>query len=417
MRVERLRALVRGAARAWVRWGLYAIASLCVVASTDAQNTVAMRSSVRLPRDSAERALVLHQIADVIGPEAERLGSIVVESLPVRASRAIAGGRELELTAEAVRRTVHEAPGVNPGRVSFSGGSCRIVFRDEVTREVAAATVKSGVNAPVEDGTPTVRSVIRGVLAARAGVPEVDLKLEFLPEDEVVLSIRQREGGASGSGGGVGIATRTIEAKPIGWGDRVPVAVTVYERDRVIAQETIRVGVSIRRTVAIATRDLRRGNVINDSDVAREERWMEAGDEPAELSATIGWGVRSRVPAGKVVMRGDLEPPIAVKKGELVRIDCVSGSLIVKTKGRAMASGKVGEVIRFSSPKDKSQVFEARLSGRGTAVLVASGVTSGAATGKESQVAADESAGSMAASGPRMTGEAALMAAFERLTK
>ncbi len=400
--------------RVWVRCGVCALAGTWTAGAACGQNTVAMRSSVRLPRDSAERALVLHQIAEVIGPEAERLGSIVVESLPVRASRAIAGGRELELSAEAVRRTVFETPGVNPGRVSFSGGSCRIVFRDEVAREsVAAMGSASGAKAsPVDDGTPTVRSVIRGVVAARAGVPEVDVRVEFLPEDESALSIRQREGGEAGGA----VRVRTIEAKVIGWGDRVPIAVTVYEKDRVIAQETVRVGVSIRRAVAIATRDLRRGNVINDSDVAREERWMDAGDEPAEVGATIGWGVRSRVAAGRVVMRGDLEPPIAVKKGELVRIDCVSGSLIVKTKGRAMASGKVGEVIRFSSPKDKTQVFEARLSGRGAAVLVASGIGSGAS---ENGGVGHEQAGAPTGSGAaaRLTGEAALMAAFERLTK
>jgi len=72
-------------------------------------------------------------------------------------------------------------------------------------------------------------------------------------------------------------------------------------------------------------------------------------------------------------MADDVAPATTVSKGDIVMIRCVSGSVALTTRGRAMADGCDGDIVEFQA-LDSKRVFRARMSGRGCAVISTDGL-------------------------------------------
>jgi flagella basal body P-ring formation protein FlgA len=110
-----------------------------------------------------------------------------------------------------------------------------------------------------------------------------------------------------------------------------------------------------------------------------DRQWLAPTIQPATAAQAIGAIVRGRVEAGKVVMAKDVEPPIIVKKGDLVSVDCIAGTVVVGTTARAKENGTDGQVIEFQSLQSK-KTFQARINGNGRAVMVIPGENDQAAS-------------------------------------
>lgn len=326
---------------------------MCVAAPAHGHGTIVLKAAARVPADAP---VVLADVASLLGAEAEALARVVV--VPA-AERGIVGRGGERVDAERVRAAIDLwAPGagqgpVNWGRLTLGGGTC--VILPPLSTPAAHVQHIPAAEAP-EAGT------VRGVIAARLGLllsaSRADLKLAFDEADREFLDLA-----ASG---------RTVDVRPTGMSERMPLAVTVYETTgaKIVAARTVRVGAQVRRSVVLAAAAKRRGELIGPGDVKTEERWAGPEASVLPLEKAIGAVVKSRLVPGEPVTARDIEPPIVVDRGDLVSVHCVSGLVVVRTTARALGEARDGETVKLQSLTDEHRTFYGRMDGRGRAVAV-----------------------------------------------
>jgi flagella basal body P-ring formation protein FlgA len=354
----------------------YAAIVLALSLPARAQTTVRLKPDVQVQAEALARPIRLEQVAAIEGPDADALGAIIVRDRePAGTKAAKPGALWTTLDGPAVRSRLLASPGVNAARVTFSGGKCEIRVLGAARAVTPASTKVAAIDSPsADDGT--VRAAIRDRIASSLQVPIDQLRLVFDAGDEELLTLPVRVQGVD----------RAVEVRVIGTGDRIPISIAIYDGDRLERQSTIRVATEVKRERLRAKSALRRGHVLAESDLEREVAWTPAGSKPVEAGAAVGMVAKGAIAAGRVIEAGDLESPRVVRKGEIVQIDCVSGTLVLKTKARAMSDGVIGDFIKFTALSDKKQIFEARLAAPGRAVVVA---------GDASQREADETASAL----------------------
>lgn len=67
----------------------------------------------------------------------------------------------------------------------------------------------------------------------------------------------------------------------------------------------------------------------------------------------VGHRLRNAVPLGKVLTRMDIEPIPLVAAGDRVRLELVSGSLVIATEALARTQGALGDRVRLELPSRK----------------------------------------------------------------
>ena len=131
-------------------------------------------------------------------------------------------------------------------------------------------------------------------------------------------------------------------------------------------------GVEARRLVAVAAAPKRRGDDLGKDDFTVEQRWVALNAAPAPVDDIAGASACSRLAPGQMIASVDITPPQVVAKGDQVTVHCVSGGVLVTARARAMAPARDGELIEFQSLDGKRR-FQARVNGRGRAVMSADG--------------------------------------------
>jgi flagella basal body P-ring formation protein FlgA len=116
-------------------------------------------------------------------------------------------------------------------------------------------------------------------------------------------------------------------------------------------------------TMVVATRSLRAGAVVAPGDVATAP--ATAAGALADPGEAIGMEARVSLVKGRPVMPGDLRPPTAVERNQLVSMTFRRGPLTIVTDGRALGRGSVGERVRVMNLDSRTTV---------TAVVSAPGV-------------------------------------------
>jgi flagella basal body P-ring formation protein FlgA len=322
------------------------------VSAARGQDTITLRPSAEV----SEAKLLLKHVADLDGKSAEDLADVVVlDKWPT--------GEATWTTVEiaAVRAAINATPNVNWGRLSLNGSSCTVRKKTQapaVETNSMAVTGTPAASLPATGG-PTVRSMIPARLAEVFSVPENLLRLTFEESAAGLLD--------------VATTGRVVEITPNGVADRVPLTIRVFEKDRIITSGTTRVIVQVKRDVLLAKAALKRGHVLTLADAAIEARWVGPTVAAADTTDFNTVVKASLVKQGQMLLKSDLEPAVVVKRGELVSVSCVSGTVIVKVTARAASDARAGEIIRFEGTDKKKQVFLARVAGPGKAVAVAAG--------------------------------------------
>jgi flagella basal body P-ring formation protein FlgA len=324
------------------------LALLTLAPGAGAQSVIELRSSARIPDGMA---VTLSQIAILTGPEAVALAGLALS--PATQPPA----SQPSITAEQVRQAIDAQAAttktrVNWGRLSLRGSACLILSGQTAPRPAAAPEPK----APAPVGPDTVRAAVIARAAQLMGVGPDDLKLAFDPADDEFLNLSTRG--------------RTLEAHVAGNSDRLPLALTLFEGNRTVASRTIRVGVQVRRQVLVARAPKKKGEPIGPDDLYPESRWLGPTAAPASADQAQGASAQSRISTGDVVMTDDVAPTVAVNKGDIVAIRCISGSVVLSTRARALASAKDGELVQFQAV-DSKRTFFARMDGKGHATVTA----------------------------------------------
>lgn len=357
------------------RFALTSLAAVLVFASLAiAQTSITIRSAANL---TAGKPVRLADIADVQGPEAERLREAVVVNDAQSVKANFADG--FAVSVESVRDALSRLPqGVNWGKVTLGGSACFIRGTAEpvvvpVRPEPTEATPLR--SAPVQVVSTTDQLVPRGVIARRlAGlfsVSEEDLRLKLAASnrnDEAWLDAPLNFGAASETGSS---NTSRVEVQPGAStaSGRVPLRVDVYQGGRLTETRTFTAEVQTRREVVVTGTTLDRDQAIDQQDIRIEARWLSpSGDSPASPEQVAGSSAKRKLEAGRVVMAGDLQTPVVVQKGETVWVHCLSGSFVVKSKARSLEAGRDGQLVKLQADGVKKP-FLARMSGKGVAVI------------------------------------------------
>ncbi len=356
------RAFDRARAEIALRWSAMVVVILLflLASQSGADTRVSLRSVVRAPADAP---VTLGQIAILDGDDAASLSKLVVIERLDETTATDAGWVEIDI--ERIKELLEEQ-NVRLSTLELRGGSCAIMpTLGHAERQVPAAIdiieePRQARSAP----TGLLRDLAASAIARTLAVGANDLRLTFDKRDEQFLN-----GATSG---------RVFDVKPTGVSDRMPLSITVYQGDRIVHSRTIKVEVLVRRTVLVTTRDIRRGDVVAKSDTTPQEQWLTPTAAPALASEALGRVATRSIPIGRVVEAHMVEPPIVVRRGELVNIHCISGSILIELQRmRARRDGREGETIEFESADGSKRRLQARVSGPGQAVIVATSLGGG----------------------------------------
>lgn len=333
--------------RAWRAAACWACAAL--VSLSARADTVTLRGAARI---DGGRAALLRDVAELDGPHANELGDVEVAS---------AGTTEVGI--DQVRDAIKAArPSARFGALAFSGDRCTIrVTRAFKPEEPApAAPVANKVTAPdwrtaSELRDTSVRSAVASRLVSFLKADAADVRLAFATGDERLLSM-------DGSG-------HTLDIQPTGLGSQVPVLIRVFDGDRIAAAGTVRVRAEQRREIVAAREALKRGDVVTGERVIAESRWVAPGERYAAGSQVIGMVVKNRIEPGQVFIEDDVEPAVVIRRGDVCTIACLSGSIVLNVKARALANGREGETIEFAPTANPRTRVRAKVLSAGQAVI------------------------------------------------
>ena len=124
-------------------------------------------------------------------------------------------------------------------------------------------------------------------------------------------------------------------------------------------------------SVIVTADTLRRGHAIVSTDIEIKQQWL---DRPLAGSFTdsaqvVGMVMNRIVRKGAVLNHDDIVMAKVVSRGQVVIVRCVSGSLVLKTQGRAKEDGHIGQLIQVHDERTK-QTYTARVSGPGETMMI-----------------------------------------------
>lgn len=158
-----------------------------------------------------------------------------------------------------------------------------------------------------------------------------------------------------------------VEADVGGWEPgrhTAPVLVRVGEA--VAARLQIVVTLKQRIRTPVLQRDFKRGELIKREDLELREVELSAplAERVSDPEGVAGKVVTRNVQAGQPLLERWLELPLAVDRGDRVRVTLIRGGLRIETTGVAMQRGHVGESISIRNTQSKS-LFEAQITAPG----------------------------------------------------
>ncbi len=105
--------------------------------------------------------------------------------------------------------------------------------------------------------------------------------------------------------------------------------------------------IEVWRPVAVAARALDNNSVLRADDIAMESRNLAdlRNQYISDPTRVVGWSPRRPLAVGTVLSLRQLEAPITVNKGDVVRIRSSTGTVVVNANGTALDKGMPGEQI------------------------------------------------------------------------
>lgn len=322
-----------------IRHLLILVLTACVACGEP--TSITLRDAARV---APGRDVRVRDVAVVAGPRAEGLLDrpvLTSEALQRRVSR---GWAQVSIGE------VHAAIDLPEADVLLRGSVCRIGLLG------SPPVVMSG-----EPEAP--RSAASGPRVLDAVVDRLTLEFDVAREDLRVTYNERYEAGMR-----TPIGACTVEVHPLGYSDEMPVSVTLYDGERIAFSQSMRVRVEIRRSVAVVDRLIERRSRVEAGQYHFEPRWTSAVENPAGASQLEGADARATLEPGQVILARHVESPVVVRRGDLVTVRVLSGSIVAKLTARALSDARDGERLQFE-PINGGPRFHARMNGAGKAIL------------------------------------------------
>jgi len=103
----------------------------------------------------------------------------------------------------------------------------------------------------------------------------------------------------------------------------------------------------------------KKGDVIRAGSVAIRETLFNENKPgyPSKLDDIIGRTLKRDVPEGTVISYSIIDDPVIIQKGEIVNVIAENKKLVVRTKGKAMEMGKLGDSIKVRNTLSEKEIF------------------------------------------------------------
>ncbi|MEO1291231.1 MAG: flagellar basal body P-ring formation chaperone FlgA [Pseudomonadota bacterium] len=108
--------------------------------------------------------------------------------------------------------------------------------------------------------------------------------------------------------------------------------------------------------VVVATRNIRPGEIIMTRDLALEPGLAQA-DMLNSVEAAVGLESRVSLYRGRPVRRSELTNPTLVRRNDIVQIVFRRGALALRSEGRALDAGGIGDRIRVMNLDSRVTVY------------------------------------------------------------
>lgn len=365
---------------------LVAAAAMVAAPCALGQTRVMLKSAVKM--ETAIDSLLLSHIAEITGDGADALGAVEVAPSPLSAR-----DRWVTVDIEQVRGALTKH-GVNWGTTSLHGSECRVRLESQaptVQSESRAREARPGKPEPQPvsfTGPSTIKMMAAARLADLYGVERGEIRIAWPVDDTGFLE--EPVGG------------RRIDLHPLGVATsaRVPLRISVFEGERMVASKLVTAESLVQREIVVVTERVARLELLSEASIAVERRWVSPGPKaPATPNQVIGRCALGHLDTGRVVNVGDVGMPLAVKRGDVVDVHCLSGTITVRMKARALSDAKVGELVQLRTEGQK-QTFSARMDVPRRAVMVVGGMEAVGSSGVP-RSAVEPAAVSTRSEGPR----------------
>ena len=347
------------------------VAAAVLAAAAGAAHAGSLGLRIHLNAQATVRAaqVTLGDVADLSGPQAGAFAGLVVGRLDqvgdhtciklsdIGPQLVAQGANQAFLTLAGyaqcrVTRVVAPAPVGVPAAGTAQANPEGVV-------EISGASAGGAAPAPAALGPVTLRELVLRKIEQIAGMSRAHLQITFSPADEQALS-------AAAGADAIEIRPQTNVVP-----GRVPMVIRRIGATSV--SRPIWVTADVARTVeaAVATRQICRGEIFTQDAVALKQVALNTPGTPVtDMASLIGQVCRSTIAPGTVILSDIVQPPLLIKRGELVTVRCVAGNLVVTTVARAQQDGAMGEVIRATNEKSRES-FEMRVTGPRQGLMLA----------------------------------------------
>lgn len=125
-----------------------------------------------------------------------------------------------------------------------------------------------------------------------------------------------------------------------------------------------------KKTLFYTKKALSKGSAVSADDLGSKETYISENEliYPKELRDVVGKVLKKDVAPGAVLTMAILDSPQVIRRGETVTIVGENKQLLVRTKGKAEDSGRVGEKIRVKNLSSDREVV-GRVADNGTVIV------------------------------------------------
>lgn len=121
----------------------------------------------------------------------------------------------------------------------------------------------------------------------------------------------------------------------------------------------------------VAKRQLFKGEVLESKDVRVARTVMEGGKTylPPNPKAAAGRELSRGMAQGEAILASEAVPTEAVKRGDIVKVITGGSGWEIRSNGKALGNGKVGDTIKVEDVGTRSK-YSARITDRGTVTVL-----------------------------------------------
>lgn len=308
---------------------------------------------------SAGTNVTLADIAELEGEYAASLGDLVVGKLGD-------GGLELSVQLATVRRVLTEAQ-VNWSDLTLRGRSVCVVSALRIDPQAVA----------VDNDRAVTTSEALAIDQANAGLTVGDLIIEELvrfneaPPESLEIKFRGGEtSDVAWLNRSAAVGRYEVDVLSRSGLGVVPVKVWRYDPAGTIETVTLSAEVARRIDAVVVLRQMRRGEIFSRENVGVRSVLLTSDHGPTldQLNLVIGQATGGALREGAAVRASDVAPDVLVRRGQLVTVSCISGSLVVRTVATASKDGVRGDMIALRNPETR-EIFFATVTGKQAATI------------------------------------------------